>query len=149
MLQFGCYNEAVVKFLLGLDETICQQINVLSLNNLSVSEWEKSRKQKRTNSQLINILIRFRNLSTLKLLVPGVTDLNTQYLFENCTKLVNMEICQRMRWKLDVFEYLRANCKQIQFIRVIGKNWSTVDQSQLLEEVQELFPRIKIQVFLR
>lgn len=147
MLQFGCYNEAVVKFLLGLDETICQQINVLSLNNVSVSEWERSLKQKRTNSQLINILIRFRNLSTLKLLVPGVTDLNTQYLFENCTKLVNIELCHNM-WEYDVFEHLRANCTQIQFIRVIGKYISAVDRS-VLEEVQKLFPRTKIQVFSR
>lgn len=146
-IKFGCYNEAVIKFLLGLNEAICQQIKFLSLTNISDDEWEKvsneCRQQKRSNSQLINIIMRFRNLSTLIMLVPGVSDLDTQYLFENCTKLNRIEFCHYTWGHDNIFYDLKENCKQIQFIRVVGpRNKITKPQNDL----QKLFPGVKMQV---
>lgn len=139
---------AVAQFLVGLDETICQQMKVLKLDGISDAEWDKTlnecRQQKRSNSQLINIIMRFRNLSTLEMLVPGVTDLNTRYLFETCSKLISVKFCHCFIVD-NIFEELKANCKELQFIYVLTPR-DEKNNLNHIKNVQRLFPSVKVQV---
>ncbi len=130
-------------------------MKILSLNNISKAEWHilpSTRslvEQQRSNSQLINMIMRFQNLTTLTMLVPGVTNLNTRYLFENCSKLNNIELCHcpSLLAKDTIFDDIKENCKQIQFIRVVGPcgKYHT-GQDTVLSLVRSLFPNVKVQV---
>lgn len=149
--QFGCYNETVSQFLLGLNDTICQQIEVMSLDNTNDAawaEWEKScRKLVLSNSQLITILMRFRNVRSLRMLMPGLADLNTQHLFENCTKLMDIEFCLYLFTDEpdDIFTHIKDNCKDIRFIRVVAPR-NKFRLSKWREVGQTHFPNINIEV---
>lgn len=143
-MQFGCYNDDVEQFLSSIDHGICQQMQELSLNNTQTStknmQEKKDKSKQRSSLKLVNILMRFRNLSILHLLIIGAGKWKTKHLFENCTKLIELAICDST---IKMFHQVKKNCLQINFIRVVESQ----ENQTTWKAIHKLFPRASFEVF--
>lgn len=125
-------------------------MKVLSLNNNTVETWKKDaqydRKQYRSYLKLFNILTRFRSLTALHILLPGVSRLNphAQNIFEFLPRLTTFEICCHKNGygTGEFFRNVMKNCKEIECIKIFGLTHS-IDSKQL-QEVRNLFPNAKV-----
>lgn len=126
-------------------------MEMLSLKNNSEKAWEIRLQPSnvKLHFRLLNILPRFRNLGTLHLLLPHITQLFTETTFENNTKLVHLEICHD-DGACDVFpenleiiiKNIKKSCHRIECIRIIGPR--DVGSSRL-KYLRKLFHKIKIE----
>lgn len=107
---------------MALDDNICEQIKELYIGTKLTDALETfDNIPIRIVVELISIVQRFRNLTKLHLIVSGIDRFNTKYLFEKCTKLVNLGIwCSGKKSSDELFEHILDNCLQIGTIRLFG-----------------------------
>ncbi|XP_055296435.1 uncharacterized protein LOC129565502 [Sitodiplosis mosellana] len=163
VLKFGCYNDSVDSFLMGLDDDICQQMQELQASNITSGYKSKNKKDEEdedsdgsipyyrrvrgpSNQHLVRLVTRFRNLSTLRLLVRGVEKNNTQLIFENCAKLVHLSICCNES-SAAMFGQIKKNCKQIESIGIVSEPKSNAFERNFLKKVYGLFPKGVVELF--
>lgn len=90
--------------------------------------------------ELISIVQRFRNLTKLHLIVPGIDRFNTKYLFEKCTKLVDLGIwCSGKNSSDELFRHVLDNCLQIGTIRLFGCGMES------MQRIRQMFPNISVE----
>ncbi|XP_055310330.1 uncharacterized protein LOC129573603 [Sitodiplosis mosellana] len=153
VLKFGYYNESVKKFLLAVDDKVLyEQIQELSIGSQhfmaeSDADDETDDDDDDEPSQdvveLVSIVPRFRKLTKLKLIVPGVNRCNTKYLFQNCTKLAHFGVwCKDDLLSGELFEHIMDNCLHIGTIRLFGHGI----YGGLLQIVSEMFPNASVEV---
>lgn len=70
--------------------------------------------------KLVNIIARCRNLTTLRLIIPGIENAYG-YLFEHCTKIVDLAIHVNTIYDCfeEMFRNIKKNCTDIKSIQVI------------------------------
>lgn len=92
--------------------------------------------------ELVNIVPRFRKLTTLQLIVRDVERYITTYFFEKCSNLMHFGIwCYGKYGHYDnLFENIMENCMQIKTIRLFGHGI----QRNLLQRVRRMFPEVKL-----
>lgn len=106
-------------FLLKLNENTCHQMKELSLSTLAKSVSVD--KEKSTSYlKLINALARFKNLTTLHILIPEIQLLNTRFLFGNIPYLMDLAVVCVDQNETSMWEHVKENCLDIKSIRVIG-----------------------------
>lgn len=144
-LKFEVYNEDVEKFLYGMEQSICGQLKELSLNGSN--QWfEKNRRRCWIN--LNYIITRCRQLVVLHLYLKGIQESNFKFLFEHCSKLVELSIyCAYDYYSsktsyLEMFRIIKLNCQQIKAINFVGNSKDFVPS--LLQEIYSTFPKTKI-----
>lgn len=141
-------------FLQSLDSTVCEQMTELSIGAHFPMESEDDGLQQdffggeatESNIELVSIVSRFRNLTTLYLVVCGVDCCHTKYLFENCTKLVTFGVwCWGELRTEEMFDHIHANCQQINTIRLFGIGIFR----NLLQDLRRMFPDVSVEVAIQ
>lgn len=110
----------------------------LSLIGVSDQPWDFveqiPQQQRRKHLELVNILMRFRNLTALKC------------LFEKCSKLTDLAICLKTQYRYDdIFELIKENCRQMRIIRLVGQCKASFSRSSM-QEIQRLCPEVSIEI---
>lgn len=96
--------------------------------------------------ELVNIVPRFPKLTTLQLIVPGVDQCNTKYLFEKCTYLVHFGVwCNGENQSDELLDHMLDNCMHIRTIRLFGHGIYRT----LLQKIRQMFPHVSIEVALQ
>ncbi|XP_031638365.1 uncharacterized protein LOC116350650 [Contarinia nasturtii] len=170
VLKFGHYNEDVKKFLAALDDRVCEQMLELSigahlpmesevdhLNDDEDSDFDLNPFQDyhdkkfkgqatKSNIELINIVSRFRKLTTLYLVVRGVDCCDTKYLFENCTNLNEFGVWCWGEFRCEeMFRHIYENCDQIKKIRLFGIGIFR----KLIQRLRTMFPTGTVEVAIQ
>lgn len=107
---FNCMNEAtcnrITEFMVGAYD---DRIKSTSLMHM----------------MLINVISKFRYLTTLHLIVAYMENSNIKHLFEHCTKLVKLSVAFESDFHFvnakRMFEHVRQNCAQIKAIQLIRR----------------------------
>lgn len=109
------------------------------------NEKDASVVQQSSIAELVQLIARFRNLSTLRLLVRGIGKQNMQSLFENCTKLVRLSICYN--GNTDMFDWIETRSQQIESIEVVSEIKCNELSHDFMRKVQALLPGGAIEWF--
>lgn len=132
---------------MALNDDICEQMDGIFIGsqlNMTTSNASETFNSIpfRIIVELISIVQRFRNLTTLHLIVPGVDLCNTKYLFEKCTKLVDFGIwCSGKHSSDELLEHILDNCLQIGTIRLFGYGIYEV----FVKKVRQMFPNVTVE----
>ncbi|XP_055310659.1 uncharacterized protein LOC129573739 [Sitodiplosis mosellana] len=146
VLKFGYYNESVKKFLLALDDKLCEQMQELSIGSqpFMAKSYDENDYLHVEPSQvvveLVSIVSRFRKLTTLQLIVADVDKCNTKYLFENCTNLVDFGVWCKGEVLFELFDHIMDNCLHIGIIRLFGHGI----YRSLLQKVRKMFSNVSV-----
>lgn len=93
--------------------------------------------------ELINIVSRFRKLTILQLIVPGVERSDTKYLFENCTDLMQFGVwCNGEFLSEEIFKHVKKNCLQIGTIQLFGLRIC----EKVVQKLRQILPDVSIEV---
>lgn len=96
--------------------------------------------------ELVRIISRFRKLTKLELIVPGVDQCYSKYLFESCTNLVHFGVwCKDEDPYDDLFQHIMDNCLDIGTIRLYGHGI----YRKHLQKLDEMFPNASIEVAIQ
>lgn len=155
--QFGYFNESVKKFLLAFDNKVCEQMEELSIGSQLImgkeDAYDDADEDDDDNDgpsqivvELVRIIPRFRKLIKLELIVPGVDQCYSKYLFESCTNLVHFGVwCKDESPYDDLFEHMMNNCLNIGTIRLYGHG---IFQKHL-QKLDEMFPNASIEIAIQ
>lgn len=130
---------------MGLNDNVIANLQEILLeNDLEMGIFS----YKITNQQLVNlisILSRCRNLTTLRLIIP---DFEYVYrnLFEHCAKLVHLNVdCTRDLRTLNMLFNTKENCKDIESIQIVlSSNKSSITDPDFLKQVPQTLPGVTI-----
>ncbi|XP_055310638.1 uncharacterized protein LOC129573735 [Sitodiplosis mosellana] len=145
VLKFGYYNESVKKFLLALDDNVCEKMQELLIGSqLIMAKSDADDEPRRIVVELVRIVPRFPKLIELELIVPGVDQCNTKYLFESCTNLVHFGFwCKGSQFLSDdLFVHIKDNCMHIETIRLFGHGIF----GYILKKVRKILPHVSVEV---
>lgn len=138
------------KFLLALDDNVCEQMQHLSIGSYLTGIADDNRFERfiqltkhRLVVELVNIVPRFRKLTTLQLIVPGVERSNTKYLFEKCTNLMHFGVwCNGEFLSDEIFKHVKNNCFQIGTIQLFGLRIC----EKVVQKLRQMLPNVSIEV---
>lgn len=141
-LEFDCYNDCVEAFLCGMNAKLCCQMENLSLRG----SWNDEGRSRCRWTKLVNIITRFRRLVTLDIYMNGIYESNHKFLFENCSKLVELTFFYNDDWiaqskYLKMLRSIQVNCKDIQLIQFVFKAGTFFEST--LQKIYAMFPRTK------
>lgn len=128
---------------------VCHQITELSVKSIGTSTVERENEEirkalRRSHLKLVNILARFRNLTTLHLLIPQNDLRDSQLLFEMCTKLTEIAVCDQ---SIAMIRIIKQNCSQIKSIILIRHEEYDDFDTNYDREIYELLPKTSIKIF--
>lgn len=138
-LRFWRYSDHVLDFINALNDRVHRQLHELALGN--VDDWATfGNFRYPLNNSIVNAIVKFTNMKSLVLMLDGLNQANTKYLFENCSKLEQLVLYHRSMHvvRLKEVNALKScvNLQKIQFI---------VDRKNVpLKEIKEYFPHINI-----
>ncbi|XP_055296438.1 uncharacterized protein LOC129565503 isoform X2 [Sitodiplosis mosellana] len=102
VFKFGCYNDSVETFLRELSDSVCHQLQELSVENMVINT-DREFVNNITNQQLmklVSIASRCHNVTTLCLIIPGIE--NAYGVKANCIDIKSIQIAISDN-KCDVF----------------------------------------------
>ncbi|XP_031629532.1 uncharacterized protein LOC116344861 [Contarinia nasturtii] len=109
----------------GMNEVACGRVKEFTVGGYE----DRSKSDDLMHMMLINVISRFRNLTTLNLIVAYMENMNIKHLFENCTKIVKLSVAFESDFDFSnaqrMFECVRKNCKQIAVIQLIQRAFIT------------------------
>lgn len=141
----------------SMDEASCGRVKEFTVGGYE----DRNKSDDLMHMMLINVISRFRNLTTLNLIVAYMENTNIAYLFEHCTKLIKLSVAFESDFDFNnakrMFRCVKDNCKQIETIQLIqrafttdsdGNEFDNTDQfdENFLKMVYDFFPRATISI---
>lgn len=150
-------DECIENVINSMDEATCAKVKEFTVGGYE----DRNISDDLMHMMLINVISRFRNLTTLNLIVAYMENMNINYLFEHCTKLVKLSVAFESVFDFDkatrMFKSIKDNCKQINTIQLIQRafandsNGDEIDNEDQFDEsflkmVYDLFPRATLSI---
>lgn len=157
-------DDCMERVLNGMTETACCRVKEFTVGGYE----DRSKSDDLMHMMLINVISRFRNLTTLNLIVAYMEYMNIKYLFENCTKLEKLSVAFEPDFDFTsaqrMFDCVRKNCKQIRVIQLIQRAYKRGEsdndaehdnpelddvkqfEEKFLKMVYDYFPRVVISI---
>lgn len=143
VIKFELFDEIAEALLNLIDSKICNQIQVFTVEKVQATLHNSLR----INTQLVNLITRFRNLNELHIIGAGIELANTTFMFQNCTKITKLSLRHNPRIDREKFRQLllnvKENCTELNVIQLVRHNSVRFEQ-KLFECVTKIFPNIKL-----
>lgn len=131
-------DECMENVIKTMNEVTCDQVREFTVGGYE----DRNKSDDFMHMMLINVISKFRNLTTLNLIVAYMENMNTiKYLFEHCTKLVKVSFAFELDFDFNnakrMFNYIKDNCKQIEIIQLIQRGFTTDSDGNELDNTEE------------
>lgn len=134
-IRLNHFNNGIEAVLKCISDEVCYQLKEFTVEPVNVKILK-----------IINIAVRFRNLTTLSLMENGIGNLNTKYLYQSCTKLVKLSLNTDDYIDIDewrkILRHIKENCKQLEIIQLIQTDRDFYQD--LMITIVNLLPNIKL-----
>lgn len=144
VLKIRRFDAFIAMGLMSLEDSFCEKLEVFTVEEVH-GTYESVHV---IYEHLIIVAMRFRNLTSLNLIWPGIEMTNIRYLFERCTKLAKLSIgynYQSSREQLcTMFEkYVKENCKELRTIQLV-RSFSERFNENIFEFIVNILPQVQL-----
>lgn len=141
VIKIGLFTDIIAKALNTLNENICNQLEEFTVEELAGSHTYAM------NKLLANVIMRFRNLTSLHFICPYIERTNTKFLFGRCYKLKKLSFEIESLSKSDgirqMLLHVKENCKDLEVIQIVREH-TEIFPSNIFEYAAELFPDVEL-----
>ncbi|XP_031628060.1 uncharacterized protein LOC116343893 [Contarinia nasturtii] len=134
-ISLNHFSDCIGTILHSMHGKISNQIEELTIERVRGTQYEQKK--------LVNLATRFHNLTTFNFIPYDIELTNTKYLFQTCTKLVNLSMGIESYFDLPswrkTLQSIKENCKQLATIRLV-KHYNYFDPA-FLHLVNNLLPK--------
>lgn len=146
-LEVFNFNESTINLLESFNANVHR-----NLRNLTLVNRLTNGSRYKMNNKTVSTIAKFTELIQLKLILDGIIETNTKYLFENCTKLVELYLeCNFLsseefiyKKPIRLFTDIKANCYSLLKLQLVW-NQQMMDPHEVYD-IKCIFPKVLVKI---